>query len=138
VPPDRPVVLRHGRRHDRAGRERAQPPAVGLLARAEPGDDAIEAAERVGQRGRRRLVREERVEPEAVEGPRPLHEAPVRQEPPEPRLARERDRAARRRRAHRPQRGYGLQHVAQRARMDDQRARFHLTAGRPARSIQPP
>ena len=56
----------------------------------------------------------------------------------EPRLAHHGDRRGGRHRAQAAQRGHRLEHVAQRARVNDQEPGFHLTSRVAARSIQPP
>ena len=138
VPPDRRVVVGHRRRHERARGERAEPAAVGLVARAEPRDDVARAAHGFGQRGRRRRVREEGLEAEAVERARLLRRSELDEQAREPRLAHEDDRRRGRGRAQAAQRGHRLEHVAQRAGVNDQESGFHLTSRVAARSIQPP
>ena len=83
-------------------------------------------------------VGEERLEPQAVEGARLVDHAERDQQAPEPRLAREDESPAGRLRAQPAQRGHRLEHVAERARMDDQNPGIHLTSRAAARSIQPP
>ncbi len=92
----------------------------------------------VGQRGRRRRVHEEGLEAEAVERARLLRHAELDEQAREPRLAHEGDRRGGRHRAQAAQRGHRLEHVAQRARVNDQESGFHLTSRVAARSIQPP
>jgi hypothetical protein len=76
----------------------------------------MEAGEACSQRRWRGGGSEERLEPEPVEGQYGIDETETAEQIPESRLARERERAARPERA---KRRHGLEHIAERARVDD-------------------
>jgi len=119
VAPDRRVVVGHRRRDERVRDERAQPAAIGLVARAEPGDHAARATHRRGQRDRHRPLDEEGLEAEGVERARLPRGPELDEQSPEPRLAHEGDRRRGCHRVQAAQGGHRLEHVAQRARVDD-------------------
>ena len=124
------LAVGRGRRHHAGGNEGAQARWIAVVTGAEPRHDLVEAAEPVGERRGRWLSGEEHLKAEAVEGERLRHDARADEQLAQSRLAAERDA---RRSADRPQRGNGLEDVAERPRVNDENAPLASAHGPVAR-----
>ena len=128
------IVIGHGPGHDALGDEGAELLPVRVLFRAEPRHHALEPLKPGHQTLGKRAFREERLESEGVEGRGGEHEAGALEQFAEPWLARERQTVAEP--AQRAESGDGLQHVAERAGMHDERFERRCEHGAPL-SLKP-